>query len=138
MAITSIVVGIDGSEESYRALAMAVGLAVREHGCVHACYVDHVPATAAIGGFFPLPPSLVDPDSYNELAQLVAKELSEAGVGGDFTHRSGDVVTELDELAGTCAADLVVVGRSTHPHLHLGGVPRQLLTREHRPVLVVP
>ncbi len=34
MGIRSLVVGIDGSETSYRAFAMAVGLAVREQGCV--------------------------------------------------------------------------------------------------------
>jgi hypothetical protein len=30
------------------------------------------------------------------------------------------------------------VGRSAHPHLHLGGVPQQLLARGHFPILVVP
>ena len=47
MAIKSIVVGTDGSETSYRAFAMAVGFAVREQGCVHACFVAHVPGAAS-------------------------------------------------------------------------------------------
>ena len=46
MGIRSLVVGIDGSETSYRAFAMAVALAVREQGCVHACFVSHVPVAA--------------------------------------------------------------------------------------------
>ena len=47
MAIKSIVVGTDGSETSYRAFAMAVGFAVREQGCVHACFVAHLPGAAS-------------------------------------------------------------------------------------------
>lgn len=46
MGIRSLVVGIDGSETSYRAFAMAVALAVREQGCVHACFVSHPPVAA--------------------------------------------------------------------------------------------
>ena len=45
---------------------------------------------------------------------------------------------ELEALAEACHADLIVVGRSRHPALHLGGVPRRLLAMGRRPVLVVP
>jgi nucleotide-binding universal stress UspA family protein len=41
-------------------------------------------------------------------------------------------------VASGCRADLIVVGRSRHPALHLGGVPRKLLAMGHRPVLIVP
>jgi nucleotide-binding universal stress UspA family protein len=138
MAIRNIVVGIDGSETSYRAFAMAVGLALREQGCIHACYVECIPATSTLGGFFaPLVP--VDgPDSDDQLARFVTGELAQAGVRGDFVRRVGEVVDELERTTTTCAADLVVVGRSTHPHRHLGGVPHKLLTRGLHPVLVVP
>lgn len=72
MAIRNIVVGIDGSATSYRAFAMAVGLALREQGCIHACYVERILATAMLGGFFaPLVP--VDgPDSDDHLAGWLA------------------------------------------------------------------
>ena len=138
MGLTSIVVGIDGSETSYRAFAMTVGLAVREQGCVHACYVAHVPGAAAIGGFFAPVPLVVDGESDERLARFVTEELFLAHVGGDFTCRSGEIGAELEILADTCKADLIVVGRSAHPHLHLGGVPRQLLQRGRFPILVVP
>jgi nucleotide-binding universal stress UspA family protein len=138
MAIRNIVVGIDGSETSYRAFAMAVGLARREQGCIHACFVAHLPATAAVGGLFvPLPP-VGDLHSHDQLEHFVADELARAAVRGDFTRRVGEVADELEGLTATCSADLVVVGRSTHPRLHLGGVPRQLLAKGRHPVLVVP
>ena len=138
MEIKSIVVGIDGSETSYRAFAMAVGFAQREQGCVHACYVAHLPGAAAIGGFFAPVPLVADAESDERLARYVTEELFLAHVGGDFTCRSGEIGAELELLAETCRADLIVVGRSAHPHLHLGGVPRQLLGRGKFPVLVVP
>jgi len=138
MGISSIVVGIDGSETSYRAFAMAVGFAVREQGCVHACFVAHMPGAAAIGGFFAPIPLVADAESDEHLARFVTGELFQARVGGDFTCRSGDIGAELELLAETCKADLIVVGRSAHPHLHLGGVPRQLLARGRFPILVVP
>src|ERR1017187_7010848 len=138
MSIRSIVVGTDGSKPSYRAFAMAVGLAVREQGCVHACFVSHVPGAAALGGFFAPVPLVGDAESDDNLARFVAQELGQASVRGDFTCRSGEVAAELELLAEDCKADLVVVGRSAHPPLLLGGVPRQLLARGRFPILVVP
>jgi nucleotide-binding universal stress UspA family protein len=138
MGISSIVVGIDSSETSYRAFAMAVGFAVRDQGCVHACFVAHVPGAAAIGGFFAPVPLIADTESDERLARFVTEELYEAHIGGDFTCRSGEIGNELELLAETFKADLIVVGRSAHPHLHLGGVPRQLLGRGNFPILVVP
>jgi nucleotide-binding universal stress UspA family protein len=138
MGIKSIVVGIDGSETSYRAFAMAVGVAVRENGCVHACFVAHLPGAAAIGGFFAPVPLLADSESDERLARYVTEELFVASIGGDFTYRTGEIAAEIEILAETCRADLIVVGRSEHPHLHLGGVPRQLLGRGRFPILVVP
>ncbi len=138
MAIRSIVVGFDGSETSYRAFAMAVGLAGREHGSVHSCFVARLPATASLSGLV-APASLVcDHEVDDALAGFVAAELVRAGVAGDFTRSSGEVAAELERLAEAFGADLLVVGRSSHPHLHLGGVPRQLVARGRIPVLVVP
>jgi nucleotide-binding universal stress UspA family protein len=138
MGINSIVVGIDGSDPSFRAFAMAIGFAAREEGCVHACFVAHLPGAAAIGGFFAPVPLVGDMESDERLARYVTEELFLAHVGGDFTYRTGEVGAELELLATSCKADLIVVGRSAHPHLHLGGVPRQLLTRGKFPILVVP
>ena len=138
MAVRSLVVGIDGSETSCRALAMAIGLAVREQGCVHTCFIIHVPTVDALGGSF-APVQLVDDaESDDRLAGFVTEELGQAHVDGDFTCRVGEVGAQLELLAESCKADLIVVGRSAHPYLHLGGVPRQLLARGRFPILIVP
>ena len=138
MAVRSLVVGIDGSETSCRAFAMAIGLAVREQGCVHTCFIIHVPAAAALGESFAPVPLVDNAESANRLAGFVTEELGQAHVDGDFTCRIGEVSAQLELLAEDCKADLIVVGRSAHPYLHLGGVPRQLLARGRFPILVVP
>jgi nucleotide-binding universal stress UspA family protein len=140
MATTSIVVGIDGSDASGRALALAVKLAARHRGYIHACYIAHLPTAVMIGSF--LGPAIPVADDLDEtvehLSRLVMEELGNAEVGGDFAWTQGDVATELQHLAATHNADLMVVGRSAHPHLHVGNVPSRLITTGWRPVLVVP
>jgi nucleotide-binding universal stress UspA family protein len=140
MVTTSIVVGIDGSDESGRALALAVELAARHRGRVHACFIAHLPTAVMLGSF--LGPSVSVADALDEtverLSRLVREELGTAEVGGDFAWTQGDVATELQRLAATHDADLIVVGRSAHPHLHVGNVPNRLITMGLRPVLVVP
>jgi nucleotide-binding universal stress UspA family protein len=138
VVVRSIVVGIDGSETSWRAFAMAVGVARRDHGAVHACFVAHtpMPAVGLAGPIAPLEPGI--DDDGGDLGRSVREELARAGVAGDFMWCTGDVGRVLEVLADACHADLIVVGRSRHPTLHLGGVPRRLLAMGRRPVLVVP
>ncbi|HTW08382.1 MAG TPA: universal stress protein [Acidimicrobiales bacterium] len=137
VALASIIVGVDGTDPSWRALAMAIGVASRERGRVHACFVYHIPIPA--DGFVLAAPAVdLTPEEEGELGKTVREELELAGVSGDFTIRSGEIGHELEALADACRGDLIVVGRSRHPTLHLGGVPRQLLTKGRWPVLVVP
>jgi nucleotide-binding universal stress UspA family protein len=131
-----IVVGIDGSTTAWRAFSMAVGIAGRYKAFVRACYVAHIPATAEMGVFGVSVPAVFDDGQ--DLKEEVDKELAEAGVAGDFTCAKGDVAHELEVLAESCHADIIVVGRSRHPALHLGGIPRKLLAMGRRPVLIVP
>ena len=46
-----IVVGIDGSTTSWRALSMATGIAARYGARVHVCYVSHVPVPVDMAAF---------------------------------------------------------------------------------------
>jgi nucleotide-binding universal stress UspA family protein len=132
-----IVVGVDGTDTSWRALAMAIGVARRWDGCtIHICYICQLPVSAQLGAMaVPISPL---GDQAGELKQAISDELARSGVTGEFNERVGDVARELETLAEACHADLIVVGRSRHPALHLGGVPRRLLAMGHRPVLVVP
>ena len=133
-----IVVGLDGSPASWRAFYLATGVAQRENAFLHVCFVFHVPAPASIA---PLPAPSPVPGLDEEGGQLerqAVAELRGAGVESAFTRLNGDIALELEGLAERCRADLVIVGRSRHPALRLGGVPRRLLAMGHRPVLVVP
>lgn len=136
--LMEIIVGLDGSPASWRAFWLALGVAEREKAFIHACFVFHVPAPAAADFLVQPAPGLAPDEDRGELAQRVTEELQAAGIEGKFTCLEGDVARELEALADRCRADLLVVGRSRHPALHLGGVPRRLLATGRRPVLVVP
>ncbi len=141
MAVTlkSIVVGLDGSAASWRALAVAIDVASRYEATVHACFVWSLTSTEERAGFSAAPLSAAgEGEEERRLPEAVTKELSDAGVHGDFCEREGEVARELEELASSNEADLIVVGRSRHPALHLGGVPLRLLAMGCRLVLVVP
>lgn len=135
----NIVVGVDGSTTSWRAFSLAVCVA-KSHGArVRACLVWHTPASLEMAAFaMPVLPVLEDEQDGGEVARQVREELALAGVEGDLSCREGDIAHELEVLAEACRADLIVVGRSRHPALHLGGVPRRMLAMGRRPVLVVP
>jgi nucleotide-binding universal stress UspA family protein len=133
-----IVVGVDGSDTSWRALSMAIGLARRWDATIRICYVSQVPVSAQLGAIaLPIAP-LSGANEAGELKQAVSDELSHNSVAGEFNERTGDVAREIEAVAEACHADLIVVGRSRHPALHLGGVPRRVLAMGRRPVLVVP
>ncbi len=118
---------------------MAIGVARRWEGCmIHICYISQVPVSAQLGAMaVPISP-LAGGGQGAELKQAISEELARSGVVGKFYERSGDVARELEAVAEACHADLIAVGRSRHPALHLGGVPRRLLAMGHRPVVVVP
>lgn len=135
----NIVVGVDGSTPSWRALSLAMSIARSYNARVLACYVWHTPASLEMAVFaMPVVPVIEEGTDGGELGKKVREELVLAGVEGDFSRREGDISQELEALAESCRADLIVVGRSRHAALHLGGVPRRLLSMGRRPVVVVP
>lgn len=133
-----IVVGMDGSPSSWRAFWLALGVAEREKAFIHACFVFHVPGPVFGPMTEPVPGLSPEDEEGGQLGRKATEELRTAGVDGKFTIVAGDIAQELEALAARCHADILVVGRSRHPALHLGGVPRKLLAMGHRPVLVVP
>jgi len=134
VGIVSVVVGIDGTESSDHAMHFAIGLAARERARLSACFVSHPLIVAYPVGLVP-----VDFEAYaRTLAKQFTEELELAGVCGGFYHRKGDAVVELKRLADEKLADIIAVGRSRHPHLHVGSVPRRLLDISGHAVLIVP
>jgi nucleotide-binding universal stress UspA family protein len=136
--LMDIVIGFDGSPASWRAFFLAVGIAQREKAFIHVSFVYHVPAPVTVAPLTMPAPGLPVDENGGELERQATAELQVAGVKGVFTCLDGDIASELEAQAERCRADLVVVGRSRHPALRLGGVPRKLLAMGHRPVLVVP
>lgn len=133
MGIMSVVVGIDGTQSSDHAMYFAIGLAAREGARLSACYVSHPPIVYP-GGLIP-----VDNGDYaTKLDRQFKDEIKRAGVCGRFYRRNGDAVIELKRLADEQIADIIAVGRSRHPHLHVGSVPRRLLDTSGHAVLIVP
>jgi nucleotide-binding universal stress UspA family protein len=129
-----VVVGIDGTESSDHAMYFAIGLAARERARLSACFVSHPPIVAYPTGLIP-----VDFEAYaTALDNQFRDELERAGICGDFYHREGDAVVELKRLADEKLADIIAVGRSRHPRLHVGSVPRRLLDISGHAVLIVP
>jgi nucleotide-binding universal stress UspA family protein len=134
MGILNVVVGIDGTESSDHAMHFAIGLAARERARVSACFVSHPLIVTYPAGLVP-----IDFEAYaTALDNQFTDELKLAGVCGCFYHREGDAVVELKRLADEQLADIIAVGRSRHPHLHVSSVPRRLLDISGHAVLIVP
>ncbi|GCB42941.1 universal stress protein [Streptomyces sp. NL15-2K] len=135
-----IVVGMDGSDSSYRAAAYAAGLARRQNALLAAVYVQPVmSAGAAVGA-----PVAETTDRIAE--DLVAEIRTETDrVKGIFDFRwefhtfRGDPYNGLVKAADQLKADAVVVGASEQAgHRIIGSVAVRLVKAGRWPVTVVP
>lgn len=134
-----VVVGFDGSTSSERALAYAIGMAVRLGSGLIIVYVtDRLPTTLWAGCE---PPTFVDmPDHRIEVLGLeLACADSLAAVPWILIERGGDICHELEEVGREYAADGIVVG-STQGIVGriFGSVAGRLARRAKRPVIVIP
>jgi nucleotide-binding universal stress UspA family protein len=77
-------------------------------------------------------------DYVAEVRREAAKFLDQFGIEWDLLHHRGDPATALEQIAEELRADCIVVGRSRHGGGLLGSVPKTLVTRAARPVVVVP
>jgi nucleotide-binding universal stress UspA family protein len=133
-----VVAGYDGSPPSRDALAWAAGAARRSGGRLVVVFViAPVPAVSAA-----TPVAFVAAEAQVEQAGAlvgeVAQELEGYGVSWEFVVAQGDPADELERVADAYHADVVIVGRSLGVHILARSVPRRLLHRAHRPLLVVP
>lgn len=142
-----IIVGIDGRERSYHALAFAAGLAQRESAALSVCYVfcPHVqwpPLTfESLFTSLALPAPMSDDAVGTAIEQEVADKATEifdrAHIHGQIVVRTGRVVDELVKLADEQHADLIVIGK---PH-RLGSrlaIARHLAHRSPHGLFIVP
>jgi nucleotide-binding universal stress UspA family protein len=134
----TIVVGLDGSDGSNRALSVAVELARQDGGRL---VIAHVEQDVAGKGGAPIPAT---EDEIQAEIRRQGSELSEQGIDTTVEMRNvmlGGPAHPMEEIAEEAKADLIVVGTRGHSAiagLLLGSVTQRLLHIARRPVLVVP
>jgi nucleotide-binding universal stress UspA family protein len=136
----SILVGVDGSTTSERAVWYAAGLARRQRATLTAVYVVRPAIGLGVGS-----PTAVtlSPQAKAELAEEIGREteelVRELGVPTAFVAAFGDPFAELCRVAEEVRADAVVVGASARAlHRLLGSLAVRLVKAGRWPVTVVP
>jgi nucleotide-binding universal stress UspA family protein len=134
----TVVVGYDGSPPSVHAAAWAAGLARRERGMLLVVYVEVLSSPAH---WTPMGSAAAAEAGVDFLAELRSEAdplLKERGVAWKLLHGQGEPARVLEAVAEQRRADCIVVGRSRRRGGLLGTVPKTLLTRATRPIVVVP
>lgn len=137
--MTRIVVGVDGSESSHRALEWAVDEARLRHATVEAVHAW----TYSPLGTSPYHPSVLDPSMMERIAHEVLDEaIAAVDTSGVTVSKSlvcdGAATALLEEGKG---ADLLVVGsrgRGGFAGLLLGSVSQQIVHHARCPVVIIP
>jgi nucleotide-binding universal stress UspA family protein len=136
---SKIVVGVDGSEGSDRAIAEASEVAKRDGASIVLVHV--VERIAAKGDMAPLH---ADEPEVKERIEKEAAVLREAGIDTDVRFESiilGGPARSIADVADETGADLIVVGTRGHSALAgvlIGSVTQKLLHLASCPVLCVP
>lgn len=137
--MSSIVIGMDGSDGSKRAVPVAVGLARQSGANLVLAHVDE--RIAAKGD---MPSIRADEDEIRAEIERVAQEITADGVDAKVERATvvlGGPAHAIAGIAEDVDADMIVVGtrgRSPVAGLLLGGVTDRLLHIAKRPVLAVP
>lgn len=138
---TVILVGVDGSPDSDRALAAAAELAAQTHHDLVAVHVTHIPALAAADPAWAGAVVSALDETVDHCHMTCEVTLATATVPWTFDVRHGDPATELLQAGIDHNAVCIVVGRHGHrrlTHRLLGSVTNRLVQHADRPILVVP
>jgi nucleotide-binding universal stress UspA family protein len=139
-----IVVGVDGTQTSLRALAYAAGLARRQ--CVPLMVVhvrQPLRTPVAMSGWVDAGIVAAEAEAQNdmedEVRAQVCADVSAWGCGARVSIRNGSPVAELRRVAGQTGAEMIVVGASEGlRHRLFGSLGRRLLRGKPCPVTIVP
>jgi nucleotide-binding universal stress UspA family protein len=144
---SNILVALDGSENSMRALDVALRLARESHALLHPLYVIDVPLIAFDTPGFD--PSIVREAFCEEGQRVIAaarNRMTKLGVDGsprvvEAAAPGEDVAYRIQGTATECGADLIVMGthgRRGFRRLVLGSVAERVLRSAPCPVLLIP
>ncbi|MCC6339332.1 MAG: universal stress protein [Acidimicrobiia bacterium] len=137
---TRIVVGVDGSKGSGRALAYAADVAERLGAEVVAVYGLGPLAELAMA-IPPSRPTTWKRDLQDEMHDVWCRPLADRGVKFHARLVESDPVNALIDAADKEQALMIVVGANSRgelAHRVLGGVTYRLAHRAHHPVVIVP
>jgi nucleotide-binding universal stress UspA family protein len=134
----TVVLALDGSESSDRALECATALAKQHSSSVRVVHVVEL-SVGRGGGRAPLNEKDIQAKVEGQVEALTA-----AGVKAEFetqTVPAGGPAHVIADVAERVKADLIVTGTRGHTAvvgMLLGSVPQRLLHLAHCPVLIVP
>jgi nucleotide-binding universal stress UspA family protein len=135
----TIVLGLDGSESSDRALERATVLAKEQGSTVHVVHVVELAVGRGGGGALHL-----DEDAIKSKIEQQAQGLVDAGISADVEFRAalaGGPAHVIAEIAEATNADLIVTGTRGHTAtvgILVGSVAHRLLHLARCPLLIVP
>lgn len=135
-----IVVGVDGSDSSWRAASYAAGLARRQRALLAVVYVQPVLAAgAALGASVAQTTEQVAEELIQEIRTAAEQLRGVFEVRWEFHTFRGDPYNGLVQAADELKADAVVVGASEQAgHRFVGSVAIRLVKAGRWPVTVVP
>ncbi|MFC5910738.1 universal stress protein [Streptacidiphilus monticola] len=135
-----VLVGMDGSRTSVRAVDFALGYAARSRTRVIGLYVRPAAfgATGLVAGAAPFAEGAFD-EIAAELRDYLASRAGELGLRHGFAEVRGDPLRELRRVARALRVDAIVVGASSRlDHRLWGSVGASLAKSARHPVIVVP
>lgn len=134
----TIVIGYDDTPPALNALAFAAGLARRENARIVIAYVEVLSSPAYWVSAGAVAANEAAAEIVQEMHRRFETLLTPQGLNWELLHGKGDPTGVLEAIAEEQKADCIVVGRSRHRGGLLGSVPRGLLAKAARPVIVVP
>lgn len=128
------VVGFDGSDASHDAVAFASGWARRMGVTLDIVYVADSPwQWVSDAGYAGACAEAWDAPA--ALSSEIAHAMLGSALSWSYLVTTGDVATELERCAEDLDADAIIIGRS---HRRMCSIPRRLVRRSSRIVIVVP
>jgi nucleotide-binding universal stress UspA family protein len=134
----TIIVGVDETPPSVHAAIWAAGLARREQALLVLVFVETLVSPAywtAVGAAAAVESTA---EQIEDLRQRADTYLSEYHIRWDMVHGRGEPAAVLEAVAEERRADCIVVGRSRRRGGLLGSVPKTLLSKSDRPIIVIP